>query len=73
MNKTLRSLLLSTAVATTMVAPFTATANEEVEKLSHDPANWATWGGNYFGREGAASSVAPNQTLVLMKGGSDTI
>lgn len=49
MNKTLRSLLLSTAVATSMVAPFTATANEEVEKLSRDPANWATWGGNYYG------------------------
>ena len=49
MKNSLKSLLLSTTVACAILAPAVVSANAEVEKLSHDPANWATWGGDYFG------------------------
>ena len=31
------------------VLPFTATANDEVQQLIDDDANWAVWGGDYAG------------------------
>jgi PQQ-dependent dehydrogenase (methanol/ethanol family) len=49
MNNSLKSLLLSAAVATALAAPGVSLANAEIEKLSHDPVNWATWGGDYYG------------------------
>jgi len=45
----MRGLVLATAVASAIAAPSVGFANAEVEKLSHDPANWATWGGDYYG------------------------
>jgi len=49
MKNSLKSLLLSTTVASALMAPALGFANAEVEKLSRDPANWATWGGDYYG------------------------
>jgi len=49
MNKPLKSLLLASSVAAILAAPAISTANSDVEKLTQNPANWATWGGNYAG------------------------
>ena len=49
MNKPVKSWLIATAVAAFMV-PAIATANSNLEKLTKDPSNWATWGGDYFGQ-----------------------
>jgi lanthanide-dependent methanol dehydrogenase len=49
MNKPLKSLLLASSVAAILAAPGISTANSDVEKLTQNPANWATWGGNYAG------------------------
>jgi PQQ-dependent dehydrogenase (methanol/ethanol family) len=32
-----------------LLLPALACANEEIERLTSDPNNWATWGGNYAG------------------------
>ena len=49
MKKPLKSWLLASTVAALLVAPTVSTANSDVEKLTQNPANWATWGGNYAG------------------------
>ncbi|MCX7089360.1 MAG: methanol/ethanol family PQQ-dependent dehydrogenase [Methylococcales bacterium] len=49
MKKPLKSLLLASSIAALLAAPSISTANSGVEKLSQNPANWATWGGNYAG------------------------
>ena len=37
------------ATNATSFLPAFAGANEEIERLTSDPNNWATWGGNYAG------------------------
>jgi len=49
MKKPVKSWLLASTVATLLAAPTVSTANSGVEKLTQNPANWATWGGNYAG------------------------
>jgi PQQ-dependent dehydrogenase (methanol/ethanol family) len=49
MKKPLKSWLLASTVAALLVVPTVSTANSDVEKLTQNPANWATWGGNYAG------------------------
>ena len=49
MKKPVNSWLIATTVATLLAAPAISTANSGVEKLTQNPANWATWGGNYAG------------------------
>ncbi len=49
MKKPVKSWLLATTVAALLAAPAISTANSGVEKLTKNPANWATWGGDYAG------------------------
>lgn len=49
MKKPVKSWLIASTVAALLAAPAVATANSEVEQLTKNPANWATWGGNYQG------------------------
>ncbi len=49
MKKPVKSWLIATTVAATLAAPAISTANSELERLTNNPANWATWGGNYAG------------------------
>ncbi|OQK15885.1 methanol dehydrogenase [Methyloprofundus sedimenti] len=49
MKKPLKRLLLASTVAALLATPFITSANSGVEKLTSNPANWATWGGNYAG------------------------
>lgn len=45
-----KRLLLASSVAFLIAAPAISTANDSVEHLTKDPANWATWGGTYDGQ-----------------------
>ncbi len=49
MKKSFKSLLLASSVAALLSAPSIASANNGVEKLTKNPANWATALGNYAG------------------------
>ena len=49
MKKPVKSWLLASTVAVFLAAPAISTANSGVEKLTKNPANWATWGGDYAG------------------------
>jgi len=49
MKKSFKSLLLASSVAALLSAPTIASANNGVEKLTKNPANWATALGNYAG------------------------
>ena len=49
MKKPVKSWLLASTVAALLAAPAISTANSEVERLTQNPANWATWGGDYAG------------------------
>lgn len=45
MLKPVTNWLLASAITTLLALPTVSNANSEVEKLTQDPANWATWGG----------------------------
>lgn len=47
MKKQIKSLLLASSVAALLAAPTIASANSGVEKLTKNPANWATALGDY--------------------------
>jgi glucose dehydrogenase len=49
MKKPVINWLLASTVAALLAAPVVSTANSDLEKLTQDPANWATWGGDYAG------------------------
>ncbi len=49
MNKPVTNWLLASTVAAILAAPTVTTANSNLEKLQQDPANWASWGGDYAG------------------------
>ena len=49
MKKYLKSFLLTSSIAAVLAVPAIATANADLEKLTQNPANWATWGGDYAG------------------------
>jgi len=49
MKKSFKSLLLASSVAALLSAPTIASANNGVEKLTKNPANWATALGDYAG------------------------
>ncbi|HBA66108.1 MAG: PQQ-dependent dehydrogenase, methanol/ethanol family [Gammaproteobacteria bacterium HGW-Gammaproteobacteria-10] len=49
MKKPVKSWLIASTVAALLAVPAVSQANNEVEKLTKNPANWATWGGNYHG------------------------
>jgi len=50
MKKPVTRWLLASAVASTLALPALSFANSEVDALSKNPANWPTWGGNYYGQ-----------------------
>ena len=64
--KPVKNWLLASTVATLLAAPTFSTANSDLEKLTQDPANWATWGGDYAGTRYSklsqinAQNVMPN-------------
>lgn len=49
MKKPVKSWLIASTVAALLAAPAITSANSELEQLTKNPANWATWGGNYQG------------------------
>ncbi len=49
MKKPVKNWLLASTVATLLAAPTVSTANDDLEKLTQNPANWASWGGDYAG------------------------
>lgn len=49
MNKANKNWLIAAGIAAAIAAPAAALANSGVEKLTQDPSNWATWGGDYAG------------------------
>jgi len=49
MKKPLKSLLIASTVATLLAAPSLSSANAGVEKAMANPANFASWGGDYAG------------------------
>ena len=49
MKKPLKSLLIASTVAALLSVPAVSTANSGVESLTKNPANWASWGGDYAG------------------------
>lgn len=49
MKKPLKSVLLASTVAALLATPVITSANKGVESLTKNPANWASWGGDYAG------------------------
>ncbi len=49
MKKPVKSWLIATAVASLLAAPAISTASNDLDSLIKNPANWATWGGDYAG------------------------
>ncbi len=49
MKKPLKSLLIASTVATLLAAPTLSSANAGLEKAMANPANFASWGGDYAG------------------------
>ncbi len=49
MIKPVRGWLIASAVASALAVPAVSHANAGVEQLTKNPANWATWGGDYAG------------------------
>jgi len=49
MKKPVKSWLMASVCASILAIPGLSYANAEVEKLTKNPANWATWGGDYAG------------------------
>ncbi|MGR8935500.1 MAG: methanol/ethanol family PQQ-dependent dehydrogenase [Gammaproteobacteria bacterium] len=49
MKKPVKSWLIASTVATLLAAPAISSANSGVERLMQNPANWASWGGDYAG------------------------
>lgn len=49
MKKSVNSWLIATSVAVSMAIPAVSYSNAGVQKLTQDPKNWATWGGDYAG------------------------
>ncbi len=50
MKKPVTRWLLVSAVASALALPALCFANSEVESLTQNPDNWATWGGDYYGQ-----------------------
>ncbi|MEE9412074.1 MAG: methanol/ethanol family PQQ-dependent dehydrogenase [Methylococcales bacterium] len=50
MKKPVTRWLLVSAVASSLALPALCFANSEVESLTQNPDNWATWGGDYYGQ-----------------------
>src|SRR5687767_8034158 len=50
-----------------LLVPAFAGANEEVERLTSDPNNWATWGGNYAGTRYSNPSQIDKSNVVNLK------
>ena len=49
MKKPVKSWLIASTAAALLAAPAISTANSDLERLTKNPANWATWGGDYAG------------------------
>jgi len=49
MKKPVKSWLIATSVASLLAAPGISQANTEVEALTKDAKNFASWGGDYYG------------------------
>ncbi|HLF98669.1 MAG TPA: PQQ-dependent dehydrogenase, methanol/ethanol family [Methylococcaceae bacterium] len=62
MKKPMKNWLIATAVSAALAIPGVTFANAEVEKLSKDPKNWATWGGDYAGTRYSTLNQINTQT-----------
>jgi glucose dehydrogenase len=49
MSMKIKNLLIASVIATLPAMPSLSSANASVEKATANPANWASWGGNYAG------------------------
>jgi PQQ-dependent dehydrogenase (methanol/ethanol family) len=49
MKKPVKSWLIAATITSVLAVPGLSNANQELEALSKDPKNFATWGGNYAG------------------------
>lgn len=49
MKKPVKRWLIASAVASLLAAPAISTASNDLDSLVKNPANWATWGGDYAG------------------------
>lgn len=63
MKKPVRSWLIATSVASLLAAPGISQANSEVEALTKDPKNFATWGGDYYGMRYSALDQINNKNV----------
>lgn len=61
--KPVKNWLLASTVATLLAAPTVSTANSDLEKLTQNPANWATWGGDYAGTRYSKLSQITTQNV----------
>src|SRR5919205_883239 len=50
-----------------LAAGGSALGNPALEKLSHDPANWAMWGGNFYGQRYSPLDQINNQNVSRLR------
>ncbi len=66
MKKPVKSWLMALICASILAIPGLSYANAELEKLTKNPANWATWGGDYAGtRYSKLSQINKNNVNTL--------
>ena len=66
MKKPVKSWLMASICASILAIPGLSYANAELEKLTKNPANWATWGGDYAGtRYSKLSQINKNNVKTL--------
>ncbi|MDV3241373.1 MAG: PQQ-binding-like beta-propeller repeat protein, partial [Methylocaldum sp.] len=63
MKKPVKSWLVATSVASLLAAPGISQANTEVEALTKDPKNFASWGGDYYGMRYSALDQINNKNV----------
>jgi len=63
MKKPVRSWLIATSVASLLAAPGISQANTEVEALTKDAKNFASWGGDYYGMRYSALDQINNKNV----------
>ena len=66
MKKPVKSWLMASICASILAIPGLSYANAELEKLTKNPANWVTWGGDYAGtRYSKLSQINKNNVNTL--------
>jgi lanthanide-dependent methanol dehydrogenase len=67
MKKPVNNWLLAASIAAIVAAPAVATANSDLEKLTQNPANWASWGGDYAGTRFSKLSQINTQNVKTLQ------